>query len=161
MSSEARRDFDAWFVEHYEELVRSARKLHPDHYDLVHHTYLRCVKALKKNENILENLPGYFHTSMWISATDHFRRLYEINETTDIEPVSDYDLSYAIKKEEALILANHLPWFHRTVLSLYLEGWNLAELSRETGISVDVLYQSIRFSKKKLRYVISQRTNKK
>jgi len=58
-------------------------------------------------------------------------------------------------------MTNHLSWFDRTVLSLYLDGWSMAQLSREAGINVDVLYKSISESKKKLRDVIRQRTNQK
>ena len=81
MSSKARRDFDRWFSEHYDDLVEQARRLHPDNRDLVHHTYLQCINALESNQNILYNLPGYFHTSMWNQAQNLFRKLYEITET--------------------------------------------------------------------------------
>ena len=161
MSSEARKDFDEWFVKHYEELVHTARRFHDSPRDLVHHTYLQCINALESNQNILENLPGYFHTSMWNQAQNLFRKLYEIHETPTDTLVSDYDISEAIKREEAMIMANHLPWFDRTVLSLYLDGWSMAQISRESGINVSVLYESISKSKNKLRHVISKRTEEK
>ena len=56
-------------------------------------------------------------------------------------------------------MANHLSWFDRTVLELYLDGWSMAELSRQSGIGVSVLYESISQSKKKLRRVIRRREN--
>ena len=161
MSSKARRDFDSWFSEHYDDLVEQARRLHPDNRDLVHHTYIQCINALERNTNILENLPGYFNTAMWNLSANLFRKLYQIHETPDTTPVSDYDLSAAIRKEEAMIMTNHLSWFDRTVLSLYLDGWSMAQLSRESGINASVLYESISQSKKKLRDVIRQRTNQK
>lgn len=161
MNSKARRDFDAWFVENYDGLVEQARRLHPDNRDLVHHTYVQCINALEKNTHILKNIPGYFNTAMWNLSANLFRKLYHISESQDYTPVSDYDLSDAIKKEEALIMTNHLSWFDRTVLSLYLDGWSMAQLSREADINVDVLYKSISESKKKLRNVIRQRTNTK
>lgn len=159
MSSGARRVFDSWFTTNYEELSQVARRLHRDNLDLLHHTYESCVKALKKNPNILDNLPGYVHTSLWNLSNGSFRKLYEITDAPDFIHVSNYDLAEAIKKEEALLMANHLSWFDRTVLNLYLDGWNLAELSRESGIKVCVLYESISQSKKKLRRVICQRSN--
>jgi len=161
MSSKARRDFDRWFSEHYDGLVLQARRLHPDHRDLVHHAYLKTIDTLERNTNILENIAGYFNTVMWTLSIDQFRKLYQIHETPDTTPVSDYDLTAAIRKEEAMIMTNHLSWFDRTVLSLYLDGWSMAQLSRESGINASVLYESISQSKKKLRHVIRQRTNQK
>ena len=159
MSSRARRDFDAWFVKNYGDLANVARRLHRDSDDLLHHTYLSCVLALRKNENILDNLPGYVHTSMWNLSTGTFRKLYKITDAPDFEHVSNYDLQEAIRKEEALLMANHLSWFDRTVLELYLDGWSMVELGKQSGIKVNVLYKSISNSKKKLRSVIRQRSS--
>ncbi len=160
MSCEARKVFDEWFVENYSDLLQVARRLHRDHTDLLHHTYLGCVKALRRNKNILDNLPGYIHTSMWNLSSGTFRKLYHITDAPEYTHVSNYDLAEAIKKEEALLMANHLSWFDRTVLELYLDGWSMAELSRESGIKVSVFYESISQSKKKLRNVIRQRSPK-
>ena len=157
MSSRARKDFDAWFVENYDDLTQVARRLHPDGPDLLHHTYLSCVLALRKNKNILDNLPGYVHTAMWNLSTGTFRKLYKITDAPDYEHISNYDIQEAIRKEEALLMANHLSWFDRTVLELYLDGWSMAELSRQAGIGASTLYESISQSKKKLRLVIRQR----
>lgn len=157
MNSRARRDFDAWFVENYDDLTQVARRLHPDGPDLLHHTYLSCVLALRKNKNILHNLPGYVHTAMWNLSTGTFRKLYKITDAPDYTHISNYDIQEAIRKEEALLMANHLSWFDRTVLELYLDGWSMAELSRQAGITAEVLYKSISQSKKKLRLVIRQR----
>lgn len=157
MKSGARRDFDAWFSENYDELVRTARALHPQACDLVHHTYLSIIQTLQRGHKI-GNLPGYFHTSMWKQSASHFRKLYRITDHPQKILVSDYDIADAIRKEEALIMANHLQWFDRVILTLYLDGWNMAELSRETGINRSTLYESISQSKKKLRHVIRQRT---
>jgi len=57
-------------------------------------------------------------------------------------------------------MANHLSWFDRTVLELYLDGWSMVELGKQSGIEVNVLYKSISNSKKKLRRVIRQRSSK-
>jgi len=160
MSFEARKDFDQWFADNYDELIQLARKLHRDHLDLVHHTYLECVLRIKRNDEKVRNLPGYFHRSMFNASVGAFRRMYRIEDATPQNLVSDYDISDAIKKEEALIMANHLSWFDRTVLELYLDGWSMAELSRESGIKVSVFYESISQSKKKLRDVIRQRSPK-
>ena len=159
MNSKARRDFDAWFTENYDELVEVSRRLHRDNRDLVHHTYLSCVKALKNNPNVLDDIPGYVHRSLWNNHRNDFRKLYYLSDAPEKPLISDYDLQEAIRKEEALIMANHLSWFDRTVLELYLDGWSMAELARQSGIGVSVLYESISQSKKKLRRVIRRREN--
>ncbi|MHC5062264.1 MAG: sigma-70 family RNA polymerase sigma factor [Planctomycetota bacterium] len=159
MNSEAKRDFDDWFSKNYDELNMVARRLHRDHSDLLHHTYISCIKALENNTKILKNLPGYVHTSMFNLSLGSFRKLYQIRDTPEFVHISNYDLAEAIRREEAMILANHLSWFDRTVLMLYLEGWSMAELARESGIKVSVFYMSISESKKKLRHVIRQRTD--
>ena len=158
MSFAARREFDAWFSENYDDLVQTAFALHPDAYDLVHHTYLSVCQALDANPKIADNFGGYVHTALWKSAQRDFRKLYHVADAPQKELVSDYDLRDAIRKEEALLMANHLKWFDRKVLELYLEGWSMAELARESGINRSTLYESISQSKKKLRDVICQRT---
>ena len=158
MSFAARRDFDAWFSENYDDLVQTAFALHPDAYDLVHHTYLSVCQALDANPKIADNFGGYVHTALWKSAQRDFRKLYHVADAPQKELVSDYDLRDAIRKEEALLMANHLKWFDRKVLELYLEGWSMAEVAQESGVSVDVFYKSIQKSKEKLRDVICQRT---
>lgn len=98
---------------------------------------------------------------MWNLSLGTFRRMYEIKDAPEYTHVSNYDISDAVRREEAMLMANHLSWFDRTVLELYLDGWSMAELSRESGIKVSVFYESISQSKKKLKDVIRQRTDKK
>jgi len=162
MNSKARRDFDEWFTENYEDLLQVTRRLHRDYRDLLHYTYAGCVKALEKNENIIDDIPAYVHRSLWNNHYNSFRKLYFISDSPkkNQQIVSNYDLQEAIRKEEALIMANHLSWFDRKVLELYLDGWSMAELARQSGIDVNVLYKSISTSKKKLRNVIRQRASK-
>lgn len=159
MSSEARRAFDKWFAEHYDELVVYARNLHRDNRDLVHHTYLRVIRALNSG-SVIKNMPSYFNRAMFIARTDDFHKLYFRGDYATKEIAVDSLLNSKIRDEEALLLANHLPWFDRTVLELYLDGWSMAEISRESGISVDVFYKSIQKSKEKLRHVVRFRSKK-
>lgn len=158
MNSEVRRDFDAWFVEAYSSLLEAARSMHNDHEDLVHHVYLAVIQAAPPN--IMRNPAGYFHTAMWMQATrGTFKALYRIHETPTRELVSDYDTSAQIAREEAMLLTRHLAWFDRTVLRLYLEGYNLRQVGREAGIPHTTLYQSLHRTRKKLRHAIRQQKN--
>lgn len=160
MNSRGRRDFDEWIRANYAELVRIAQSIHPDGKDLVHHTYLKVVKSIHKG-SVIKNLPAYFNRAMFIARIDEFGKLYFRADFPQKELHSTSSLDIKIREDEALLLANHLPWFDRTILELYLEGYSMAEISRESGISADVLYKSISTSKKILRNVVGERTKTK
>lgn len=153
-----KRDFDAWFVAEYDALVEMARAIHRDNRDLVHHTYLRCVRAIERGSTI-KNFQAYFNRAMFIVRCDDFGRLYFRGDYPKKDLVSTSNVETKIREDEALLLARHLSWFDRTVLELYLDGWSMAEIARESGISVDVLYKSISNSKKALRNVVGIRSN--
>lgn len=159
MNSRVREDFDAWVKENYAELVSIAQGIHPDARDLIHHTYLKVVKAIHRG-SIIKNIPAYFNRAMFIVRCDSFGKLYHLPDHAQRELQSTSSVDIKIREDEALLLINHLPWFDRTVLGLYLEGWSMAELSRESGISVDVLYKSISTSKKILKNVIRKQAEK-
>ncbi len=155
MNSEARRAFDEWFKEEYATLLESARGIHRDHMDLVHHTYHSCIRAAPPR--IMDNPSAYFHTAMWTQATKGaFKRLYRITEATPQEIPANDNTGALIEREEALLLTNHLAWFDRQVLRLYLEGYNLRQVSRESGIPHTTLYQSLHRTRKKLRDALSR-----
>jgi len=154
MNSEARRAFDAWFAEEYLNLVESARGMHRDPFDLVHHTYAASVKAAPVR--IMDNPAGYFHTAMWMQATrGSFKDLYVLRDAPRKEIVAESNIGWQIAREEAMLLTHHLRWFDRQVLKLYLEGYNLRSVSRESGIPHTTLYQSLHRTRKKLRNALS------
>lgn len=137
----------------YSKLVASARPLHRDPIDLVHHTYLRVER--QDLDKVLDNPMGYFCRAMFIEATrGDFKKKYELKEAPSYQHVSDYDLSFAIMKEELEIMTCHLSWFDRKVLRLYLDGWNLTQVSRESGIKTSTFHTSLHRSRKKLRDVL-------
>jgi DNA-directed RNA polymerase specialized sigma24 family protein len=153
MNSRARKDFDAWFAEAYEGLVDSAHGMHRDARDLVHHVYLAVLQAAPPN--IMDNPAGYFHTAMWTQATrGTFKNLYRIYAAPVREVASKNNIAEKIAEEEAMILTCHMPWFDRMVLTLYLDGYNLRQVSRESGIPHNTLYQSLHRTRKKLRHAI-------
>jgi DNA-directed RNA polymerase specialized sigma24 family protein len=155
MKSRTRKVFDLWFAEAYDALVEAARGMHREPRDLVHHVYLACINA--EPPNIMDNPAGYFHTAMWIQSTrGGFKHLYTIFDAPLREVVSVDDISSQIAREEAMLLTRHLAWFDRTVLTLYLEGYNLRQVSRESGIPHTTLYQSLYRTRKKLRDAIGK-----
>ena len=160
MSSAARRDFDAWFTKNYDDLVASARSFHPDGSDLVHSTYVRCVDALANTGRPIDKFDAYFRKAMWIESTRGvFKALYTYMDCPEIEVPNPEPSRDPFEDENALILTRHLAWFDRTVLGLYLNGYNLRQVARESGIHHDTLYQSLHRSKQKVRHVYRQRTN--
>ena len=161
MSSEARKGFDEWFVENYDDLVASARAFHPDGSDLVHNTYLRTVDALERTGRPIGKYNAYFRQAMWTESTrGAFKSLYTYLDAPQIELANPSPQRDPFEAENALILTRHLAWFDRTVLQLYLDGYNLREVARQSGIPHTTLYQSLHRSKTKLRNVHRQRTNK-
>lgn len=149
MNFEARRDFDEWFIGAYESLCESARSMHRDYRDLVHHVYLACIRA--NPPNIMRNPAAYFHTAMWTQATrGTFKSEYQLRDVPQVELISESDMALIIRREQVMILTQHLKWFDRQVLRLYLEGYNLRQVSRESGINHSVLYQSLHRTRKLL-----------
>ncbi len=161
MSSEARKAFDSWFTGHYNELAASAMTYHADGSDLLHNTYLRCVDALERSGGAINNFAAYFRRALWIEATrGTFKKLYTYRDCPNDELPNPDPTRDPFERENALILTRHLAWFDRTVLSLYLDGYNLRQVARESGIPHQTLYQSLHRSKNKVRNVYRQRTNK-
>ena len=155
MNSEVRRAFDNWFADKYLALVESARGMHRDPFDLVHHTYSAAIRAAPKS--IMDNPGGYFQTAMWTQATrGTFKALYHISEAPRTEAAQPSNIGWHIAREEAMLLTHHLRWFDRQVLKLYLEGYNLREVSRESGIPHTTLYQSLHRTKNKLKNALSR-----
>ena len=160
MNSARRKDFEAWFVENYDDLVASAQSFHPDGRDLVHNVYLRCIDALASTGRPIDKYgvlpPGHVDR---VNARA-FKRLFTYVDAPQIELGNPDPTRDPFEAENALILTRHLAWFDRTVLNLYLDGYNLRQVARESGIPATTLYQSLHRSKTKLRHVHRQRTNK-
>ena len=80
--SKETRDWNRWVESHYSELVTSAKRMHNDPYDLVHHTYLRILRLEGvKLDKVMMNPLGYFNRAMWVEATrGKFQSEYELKE---------------------------------------------------------------------------------
>ena len=131
--------------------------MHREPHDLVHHTYTACIRAIRNGQTI-RKMDAYFGSAMRIQATrGRFKALYTIRDTPCIEIAQKEDISHKIAQEEAMIIARHLPWFDRVVLALYLEGHNLKQIARESGIPANTLYQSVYKSKQRIRHAIRQK----
>lgn len=160
MTSEARKDFDAWFTRAYPELLAQAATLHRDHVDLVHHTYAAIIKAAPPD--IMRNPGGYVYRSMKTQAhKGTFRDLYQIRNNPTLEIADTTELVDHTEREQVLLLSRHLAWFDRTVLQLYLDGYNMRQVSRESGIPHGTLYQSLHRTKSKIAHALRKRKDPK
>lgn len=153
-NSKDKKAWRRWFELNYTAMVDGANKFVADPHDLVHHCFLRVDKA--PMHKVMDNPSAYFRKVMWIEGTrGRYKKAYTYRNTPDgPDPVYDPDLSEAIMREEFELVKDRLTWFDRQVLDLYIEGYNLSEVARESGIDKDVFHTSLYRSRKKLKDVL-------
>lgn len=159
--STKRKDFDEWLTKEYPQLVRYGRRYHRDASDLVNHVYLRVVK--QDLEKVMRNPDGYFRKAMYIEATrGKFKRDYTITQELlyDI-PSERVSIDDALNREQLELFTDRLSWFDQTVFRLWLNGENISELSRESGIALETLHTSLHRTKKKIKHAFSYLRNQK
>ena len=152
-TSEELKDWNSWIETNYQKLVSSAKGMHSDPYDLVHHTYLRIIRLDGvKMKNVMQNPFGYFNRAMFMEATrGRFMKEYELRELPQPILVSTYDLSKAFMLENFYLATERLSWFDMTTLNLYCDGYNMAQVAEESGIKKSTFYTSLHRSKKRLK----------
>ena len=155
--SENRRAWNKFYGERYKDIVRMAKKHTRDPYDLVHHTYLRCM-----DKPLADNPMAYVSVAMFREATrGKFKEIYKIVEGVASDAVAPSpDLTKSIQREDMQLVIDRLSWFDRHLMNLYLDGWKMVEVAEGTGINVSVLYQSLHRSKIQIIDAIRSRDNK-
>ena len=134
MRLKSREEWDEFLTRNYSKLLFTARKWTGEPSDLVHHTYLRCINKRFPSEED-ENPLGYFIKAMYNEATrGQFKTIYQITDAIPEEKEIESDWTKAIQREQMQLILDRLSWFDRTVFGLYLQGWNMADLSRRTGL---------------------------
>ena len=133
-----------------------AKKHTRDPYDLVHHTYLRCM-----DKPIADNPMAYVSVAMFREATrGKFKEVYKIVEGVASDAVApEPDLTKSIQREDMQLVIDRLSWFDRQLMNLYLDGWKMVEVAEGTEINVAVLYQSLHRSKIQIIDAIRRREN--
>jgi len=147
-----RTRWNSFIESEYDTLVRLARMYCREPYDLVSHTYLRCI-----DKRFPEKPRAYYNKAMFTEATrGKFKKLYRIPDLPILrEPESVDDLTRAIQLETIELLIDRLAFFDRELFRKYLEGYKISEVARESGIEAATLYQSIQRSKQKIKDAIS------
>ena len=149
MNSRQKKEFKDWVTKNYSKLLSVARKLHKDPYDLVNHVYCRVEKAPMKK--VMEKPFSYFTKSMYIEATrGTFKEMYTVTPPILFDPVfEDSDIQKSIMREQLEIFTDRLNWFDKTVFKLWLDGYNISQIARESSIPKETLHTSLHRTKKK------------
>jgi len=110
----------------------------------------------------MRNPDGYFRKAMYIEATrGKFKRDYTITQELlyDI-PSESVSIDDALNREQLELFTDRLSWFDQTVFRLWLNGENISELSRESGIALETLHTSLHRTKNKIKDAFSHLRNK-
>jgi len=152
----SKKSWDEFVESNYAYLLKIARRYTADDADLVSHVYLRVI-----DKRFPDKPMGYFCTALFIEATrGQFKKIYRIEERGPLPDIADKDdLQTALRLEQMELFLDRLPFFDKTIARLYIEGYNLADVARESGIQAATIYQSLSRTKKILSNVIRQSRN--
>lgn len=157
--SKQKKELNDWVAEHYDELLDAARKMHSHPVDLVSHVYLRVER--QDLGKVLQNPMGYWRTAMWNEAKrGTFAKLYRLHLPIVAEPVYEPSTNDAMYREQLELFMDRLSWFDRTVMRLYIEGYNMSDVARESGISASVIHLSLHRTRKKIQDAVSSLRSK-
>lgn len=154
MKSRHKEDWNRFLTRNYSKLLHIGKRWTKNPSDLVHHVYLRCI-----DKDYPDNPLGYFVKAMYNEATrGKFKELYSLDDTEPKEQATQSDWTKAVQREQLQLILDRLSWFDRTLFSLYLQGWNMADVSRRSGIGESTLYRSLHLTRKTLKDVLRNRT---
>jgi len=157
MKSRHKEEWNNFLTKTYSKLLHVAKRWTNNPSDLVHHVYLRCI-----DKPFPEQPFSYFVKAMYNEATrGQFKDLYFISDVDTKEQTEETDWTKAVQREQMQLILDRLSWFDRTVFSLYLQGWNMADISRRSGIGESTLYRSLHITRKILKDVLRNRTEEK
>lgn len=135
---------DDFIQEHYEELVRYARKWNVNANDLVHHVYIKAKDAgfVYINKQMTD---WYLKSAIKNAAMrSSFKNQYQTSDT-EVPDIADVaDNTKVLNREKIDLALRQLSWFDRQVFTLYLEGQNMKRLSEESGIPNSTIYASLK-----------------
>lgn len=149
--------WNKWFTENYDELVSIAKTYHTDATDLVHHVYLRVYR--QNLTKVMNNPKPYFKRAMFIEGTrGRFKKQYIVKDTPEWIDVPAEDPSEKhFMLENIELIADKLTWFDKTILHLWIDGFNICEVARESGIPQQVLHTTLHRTKKKIKDALSRK----
>ena len=131
-------NWSEYIEQNYEELLTICKGLTKHPTDLLHYTYLRCYSKTP------ENYEHYFKRALRFNAISkpflkQFSQTWEELENIPLE----YDLDKRICIEKVDTVVRYLDGFDRAIFELYLQGENMTELSRESGIPIATIYHTL------------------
>jgi len=124
-------NWNEYLTNNYDELVSIAGGLTQDPQDLVHHVFLKvCEKEVEEKDS-------YFKRAMWIEGTANnskFKELYTYRSYEFGEVESNTDLSDKIAKERIDFMLFNFNPFQKKIFEYWRKGYNMSELSKESGV---------------------------
>jgi DNA-directed RNA polymerase specialized sigma24 family protein len=152
--------------QHYSHFLKTARdaiKAKPiNPYDVVHevitHLYGRdtgYINDIVTRGKMVQYIDRAIRVSVTSNSSNFYNKYVKFTAITceysnRLQPVTDYDYTDLINRENLDVLIQQLPKMERLALELYLLGYTYEELARETGIPVVYLYRVIKAAKKKI-----------
>jgi DNA-directed RNA polymerase specialized sigma24 family protein len=151
-------EWNKWFEENYDKLLKVAETYHSDFEDLVHHVYLRVYRQ-RDLTRVMKNPLPYFKRAMFVEATrGKFKGQYtykDCPEWLDIKQDESSEKHFMLENIE--LITDQLNWFNKTVLHIWIDGYNICEVARESGIPHQVLHTSLHRTKKKIKDAIDRK----
>lgn len=122
----------------YQELLTICKGLSDSPEDLLHYTFLRVYDKNPKNKE------HYFKRALRFNSISRaFRKQFnQVWEELDNIPL-EYDLDKRICIEKIDTVVRHLDSFDRAIFELYLQGENMTEISKESGIPIATIYHTL------------------
>ena len=128
----------------YDELVRIARGITSCPYDLVSHTYLRVYDKIEDKEE--SDKDSYFKFVMWREGTTNQNKFLESHKyrTAALAQVENKTDIYAkLLHERVEFMLFNFNDFERRLFQLYLEGENMSDFCKFSGVSPRTVWKSI------------------
>ena len=130
--------WNRYIEENYSHLMEVAEGLTDYPNDLIHFTFLRCYDKTPDDKD------RYFKRAMKLnSISTTFRKQFnQVWEEVENIPI-EHDLDKRICLERVDTVLRHLDKFDRTIFELYLQGEEMKQLSKESGIPISTIYLTL------------------
>ena len=122
------------------------------------------MRAFYKNSQVFWRKVKMPSTLIVYSSVDgHTKKICDKIEMTisKSDQVDAMSIDDALNREQLELFTDRLSWFDQTVFRLWLNGENISELSRESGIALETLHTSLHRTKKKIKDAFSNLRDKK
>lgn len=152
----------------YESLKKAAFRIAQDReyaLDLLHESLLYVMQSNKLDKLVEEDTFEWYvittmHKSVILPKSSFYKKYiaYKLNKKELLNNLSEVDATWIgsrLTNEQLDLLINRLPKFERMVFLEYIfSDFSYDQLSKETGIPKDYLYQTIKSAKRRIKNAI-------